>query len=85
MDVDKLLHEMVASAKAKTGNIRREAQEALALALAENSAIVYGQVLSVLEMESLLKDLFASKASARTPDGKLIYTILDDQVFDEVG
>lgn len=85
VDVDKLLHEMVASAKAKTGNIRREAQEALALALAENSAIVYGQVLSVLEMESLLKDLFASKASARTPDGKLIYTILDDQVFDEVG
>ena len=84
VDVDKLLHEMVSSAKAKTGNIRREAQEALALALAENAAIVYGQVLSSLEMESLLNDLFASKASARTPDGKLIYTILADQVFDDI-
>ncbi|MBO4674339.1 MAG: DNA mismatch repair endonuclease MutL [Bacteroidaceae bacterium] len=85
VDVDKLLHEMVASAKAKTGNIRREAQEALALSLAENAAIVYGQVLSALEMESLLNDLFALKASARTPDGKLIYTLVEDQVFDEVG
>jgi DNA mismatch repair protein MutL len=85
VDVDKLLHEMVASAKAKTGNIRTEAQEALALSLAENAAIVYGQVLSTLEMESLLNDLFASKASARTPDGKLIYTIVEDHVFDEVG
>lgn len=84
VDVDKLLHEMVSSAKAKTGNIRREAQEALALSLAENAAIVYGQVLSSLEMESLLNDLFASKASARTPDGKLIYTILADQVFDDI-
>jgi hypothetical protein len=84
VDVDKLLHEMVSSAKAKTGNIRREAQEALALSLAENAAIVYGQVLSSLEMESLMNDLFASKASARTPDGKLIYTILADQVFDDI-
>ena len=84
IDVDKLLHEMVASAKAQTSNIRKDAQEALALTMAENAAIVYGQVLSVVEMEHLLSDLFASKSPARTPDGKLIYTIVEDKVLEEI-
>jgi DNA mismatch repair protein MutL len=52
--------------------------------MAENAAIVYGQVLSGVEMERLLRDLFASKAPARTPDGKLVYTILEDKLFNDV-
>ena len=85
VDIDNLLHEMVISAKAKTGNIRKDAQEALALTMAENAAIVYGQVLSSVEMERLLSDLFATKTPARTPDGKLIYTIVEDKAFEDIG
>jgi DNA mismatch repair protein MutL len=84
VDIDGLLHEMVVAAKEKTNNIKKDAQEALALAMAENSAIVYGQVLSVVEMERLLQDLFATKTPARTPDGKLVYTILEDKLVNDV-
>ena len=52
------------------------------LTLAEKSAIVYGQVLTTIEMEHLLRDLFATKMPARTPDGKLIYTIVEDSYFE---
>ena len=84
VDIDGLLHDMVEAAKEKTNTIKKDAQEALALSMAENAAIVYGQVLSGAEMERLLQDLFLSKAPARTPDGKLVYTILEDKLFNDV-
>ena len=72
---------MVASAMNKTGDVRREAQEALSLTMAKRSAIAYGQVLSMAEMEQLLKDLFATKSPARTPDGQIVYTVVDDKMM----
>jgi DNA mismatch repair protein MutL len=84
IDVSALLHDMIVSAKEKTNDIRRDAQEGLALTMAENAAIVYGQVLSVVEMERLLQDLFATKTPARTPDGKLIYTIIEDKTLNDL-
>lgn len=84
IDISTLLHDMVVSAKEMTNDIRRDAQEALALTMAENAAIVYGQVLSSMEMEHLLRDLFATKIPARTPDGKLVYTILDDKMLNDL-
>lgn len=84
LDVEKLLHEMVDSAKDKPSNIKKDAQEALALTMAESSAIVYGQVLTVAEMEHLLQELFSTKAPARTPDGKLIYAIMENHVIDDL-
>ncbi len=84
VDIDNLLHEMVTSAKEKTGNIRKDAQEALALTMAENAAVVYGQILSSVEMERLLQDLFATKMPARTPDGKLVYTLVEDKYLAEL-
>lgn len=82
VNVENLLHEMLASVKGETCNVRKDAQEALALTMAESSAIVYGQVLSSIEMEHLLKDLFETDAPARTPDGKLIYAIIEDKYFE---
>ena len=84
IDINTLLHDMVVSAKELTNDIRRDAQEALALTMAENAAIVYGQVLSSMEMECLLRDLFATKTPLRTPDGKLIYTIIEDKSLNEL-
>lgn len=83
VDIDSLLHDMVVAAKEKTNNIKKDAQEAMALTMAENAAIVYGQVLSIAEMERLLQDLFATKTPARTPDGKLVYTIWDDKLLND--
>lgn len=83
IDIDTLLHEMIQSVKENTTDIRKDAQESLALTMAENSAIVYGQVLSSLEMEHLLKDLFSTKTPARTPNGKVISKILDDKQIDD--
>ena len=84
LDVEKLLHEMVDSAKDKPSDIKKDAQEALALTMAESSAIVYGQVLTAAEMEHLLQELFATKTPARTPDGKLIYAIIENRLIDEL-
>ena len=82
VNVDNLLHEMLASVKGETCDVRKDAQEALALTMAESSAIVYGQVLSSIEIEHLLRDLFETETPARTPDGKLIYTIIEDKYFE---
>lgn len=83
VDIEHLLHEMISAAKGQTNSLRKDAQEALALTMAENAAIVYGQVLSSMEMEHLLQDLFATQTPARTPDGKFIYTILGDKFLND--
>lgn len=83
VDVDKLLHEMVASAQEHPTSLRKEAQEALALTMAERSAIAYGQVLSAVEMEHLLQDLFATPTPARTPDGKIVYCVVENSWLDD--
>lgn len=81
VNVDSLLHDMVASAMNKAGNARKEAQEALSLTMAKKSAIAYGQILSVAEMNQLLQDLFLTKSPARTPDGQAVYTVIDNKTL----
>lgn len=83
VNVDTLLHDMIASAKCKTNDIRKDAQEALVLTMAENAAVAYGQVLSPVEMERLLQDWLATKSPARTPDGKVVYVIVEDKFLND--
>lgn len=82
VDVDSLLHEMLLSAMEKGIGLKEESTEALALTMAKKSAIVRGQVLSAVEMNSLLCDLFALATPARTPDGKVVYSVLDPNGID---
>lgn len=77
LPADQLLHDIVATLQENTGSPLYEAQQTIALQLARSSAVVYGQVLSTLEMEQLLRDLFATSAPARTPDGKPVYALID--------
>jgi len=84
INVDTLLHEMVLTAIEHTGDARIEMQEALSLSLAQSSAIVYGQVLSTTEIDHLLKDLFLTDSPARTPDGKLVYSIVDNKFIEKL-
>ena len=84
LNVDVLLHEMVVSAMEKTGSAREEAKEAIALSMAQASAVVHGQVLSANEMNQILQELFDCESSARTPDGKIIYTVLGYKNIDKM-
>ncbi len=79
VNVEKLLHDMVLSAMERTSDARSEAQEAMALTMAKSSAIVRGQVLSAIEIDRLLEDLFALSTPARTPDGKVVYHIIENK------
>lgn len=84
VDVDTLLHEMVASAIDGTDEVEKTARESMALTMANASAIVYGQVLSAVEMNRLLADLFSLPSSARTPDGKVICSIIDAKSIEKL-
>lgn len=84
LNPDALLHDIVSSAMDKTGAPREEAKEAIALSMAQSSSVVCGQVLSVAEMNQILQDLFACQSSARTPDGKLIYSVLSNKSVEKM-
>lgn len=84
VNVEMLLHDIVSSAMEKTGSAKQEAQEAIALSMAQSSAVVYGQVLSTTEMNQILQDLFNCPYSARTPDGKIIYSIIDQKSVEKL-
>ncbi len=84
INVDIVLHDIVASAMDKTGTARKDAEEAIALSMAQSSAIVYGQVLSNSEMNQILQDLFKCQSPARTPDGKIIYSVIDNKSVEKM-
>jgi len=84
VNVCDLLHELVATLQDNPADAREDAWQAIALSMAQASAIVYGQVLSSLEMDQLLGDLFATSAPARTPDGKIVYSVIDNKTIDHL-
>lgn len=84
VNVDNLLHDIVASAMEKTGSARQEAQEAIALSMAQASAVVYGQVLTNVEINQMMQDLFKCTSPARTPDGKIVYSIIDQKSVEKL-
>lgn len=84
INVDEVLHELVYSAMDKTGNMNEEAREAMALTMAKSFAIGYGEVLSQTEMTNLLRDLFSLSTPARTPDGKIVFSIVENKAIDKL-
>ena len=84
INVDMVLHDIVASAMDKTGSARQEAQEAIALSMAQSAAVVCGQILSPSEMNQILQDLFKCQSPARTPDGKVVYAIIDNKSVEKL-
>lgn len=61
-----------------------EVQRNIALTLARNAAIPEGQVLSNVEMENLVNDLFACNNVNYTPDGKNVLCILKQQEIEHL-
>lgn len=71
-----LLHDMVSPDGDDGSSAVADINHRVALRLARNAAVAYGQVLTNAEMESLVNDLFACSNFNYTPDGKKITCIL---------
>jgi len=64
-------------------NSAHKLHENLALSLAKTTAIPYGQILSKEEMEHLTDKLFACKNHNYTPNGKIIFSIINDDELEK--
>lgn len=79
-----LVQDMVASAMESGKSSSDEIERELALTMARNAAIPYGQVLNNMEMDKLVNDLFACENVNYTPDGKKILSIFEQQDIDKL-
>ena len=79
-----LVSDIVALAVEDTVSAAEEIKHAVALGLARNAAIPYGQVLDSKEMENLVNELFASTNVNYAPDGKTIIAILSQGEIDHL-
>ncbi|MDD4609571.1 MAG: DNA mismatch repair endonuclease MutL [Bacteroidaceae bacterium] len=73
-----LIRDMLISTMEKGVEMVDEMRMPIALTLAKASAIVYGQVLSEMEMNNLVDTLFACSMPKYTPDGKTILAVIDE-------
>lgn len=71
-----MLHNIIDDAVDMTGNSLEELKNSMALSIARNAAITYGEILSNEEMENIVNELFACENVNYTPDGHPILTIL---------
>lgn len=71
-----LVQDLVASAAEHGTSAIDDINHSIALGLARNAAVDYGQVLSNEEMDTLVNDLFACSNFNYAPDGKKILCIL---------
>ncbi len=79
-----LINDMLASARERCGDVKDDINQRLALSMARHAAIPQGQVLSNLEMENIINELFACSNVNYTPDGKNILCILKQQEIEKL-
>ena len=84
VNVSALLNDMLASAREKGGGVKNDINHKLALSMARHAAIPQGQVLSNMEMENIVNELFACSNVNYTPDGKNILCILKQQEIESL-
>jgi len=84
LDPVTLIRNMVTNAVEKGSDVKDEIQTMLAITLARAAAIVYGQVLSLEEMCSLVDNLFACSTPNYTPDGRIVLTTIKDDEIDKL-
>ena len=79
-----LLRNIVTDAVEQSSLATTDFHAALALSMARNTAIAYGQVLSNEEMERVVNELFACSNANYTPDGNAILAILPQSDIDHL-
>ena len=78
-DVNAMIQQMIETATQKGLDVKSDMHKAIALSLAESTAIPYGQVLSEADMELIIDTLFASPEPGLTPDGKPTLSLLENE------
>jgi len=84
VDPGSLLRNIVTDAATSGVSSDEELHTSLALGLARNTAIVYGQVLTNAEMERVVNELFACSNANYTPDGRPILCILAQRDIEQL-
>lgn len=79
-----VVQQMVESVKMQDGNHDDVLHHQLALVLAQNNAIEVGEVLTPIQMETLIGDLFQCENPNLSPNGKTILTILTQEMIDKM-
>ena len=79
LNVVALVNDMVASALESGTSVKDEIDQTLALSLARNAAIPQGQVLSNVEMDNIVNELFACSNVNYTPSGEPVIAIMKQQ------
>ena len=79
LNVVALVNDMVASAMESGTSAKDEIDHTLALSLARNAAIPQGQVLSNVEMDNIVNELFACSNVNYTPSGEPVIAIMKQQ------
>lgn len=83
-DAVAVVQQMVESVKQQDGGHADALRHQLALVLARSNAIVVGEVLTPMQMESLIGDLFRCENPNLSPSGKTIVTILQQDTIDKM-
>ena len=73
------LRHILDAVRVTSANVQEEWRKQIAMALANDTAIPYGKVLSEEEMRNLTKSLFALPSYLFTPDGKRVVKVLTDE------
>ena len=79
-----LITDMLAAAREKGSSIKDDINHRLASSMARHAAIPQGQVLSNVEMENIVNQLFACSNVNYSPDGKNILCILKQQEIEKL-
>ena len=79
-----VVQQMVESVKQQDGGHADALHHQLALVLARSNAIEVGEVLSSVQMETLIGDLFQCENPNLSPSGKTILTILQQEQIDKM-
>ncbi len=80
----RLLHDLVAAALEHENGVKEEIEKSMALTIARSVSVVHGQVLTHEEMGRLLNDLFALSSPMRTPDGKMVFSVISDSEIEKL-
>lgn len=75
VDISTLIEQILADVEMSQSHIPEQLFSQVAQSLARSAAIPVGQVLSHIEMEQLIGDLFALPTPNYTPDGKPVFTL----------
>ena len=84
ISVTALITDMLAAAREKGSSIKDDINHRLASSMARHAAIPQGQVLSNVEMENIVNQLFACSNVNYSPDGKNILCILKQQEIEKL-